>query len=126
MHPVCVIASEAAGSHDAVNVGVMLQFLVPGVEDTEEADLGAEMPGIGGDLDQCLSTGAEQQSIDQFFVLQSQRRQLMGKREDDMRVRRCEQFAASRGQPTVTRLALTLGAVPVPARVIGDGPMTAS
>ena len=94
--------------------------------DTEEADLGAEMPGIGGDLDQCLGTGAEQQSIDQLFVLQSQRRQLMGKREDDMRVRRCEQFAASRGQPTVTRLALTLGAVPVPARVIGDGPMTAS
>ena len=116
MHPVRVIPSEAAGGYDAVNVGVMLQLLVPGVEDAEEADLGTEMPGICGDLEQRLGAGAEQQPIDQFFVLQGERPQLMGKREDDMSVGRCEQFGASRGQPAVARLALTLRAMPVTAR----------
>jgi hypothetical protein len=114
-HPVRVIPREAARSDDAVHVGVMLQLLIPGVEDAEEADLGAEMPGICGDLDQRLGARAEQQAIDQFFVLQGERRQLMGKRKDDMGIRRCEQFGSARGQPAVTHLALTLRAVPVSA-----------
>ena len=45
-HPVRVIARQAAGGDDAVNVRMMLQLLIPGVEDAEEADLGAEMPGV--------------------------------------------------------------------------------
>jgi hypothetical protein len=115
MHPVRVIPREAARSDDAVNVGVVLQLLVPGVEHAEEADFGAEMPGIGGYLKQRLRARAEQQTINQFFVLQGERSQLMGKREDDMSVGRCEQFGASRCQPAVARLALTLRAVPVSA-----------
>ncbi len=115
VHPVRVIVGEAAGGHDAVNMRMVLQLLIPGVEDAEETDLGAEVPGIRGDLDQCLGAGAEEQSVDHFFVLQCQRRQLMGKREDDMRVGHRQQFGASRGQPAVARLALALRAVPVTA-----------
>jgi hypothetical protein len=110
-----VIPREAARSDDAVNVGVMLQLLIPGVQDAEEADLGAEMTGISCDLKQRLRARAKQQAIDQFFVLQGERRQLMGKREDDVSVRRCKQFGTSRCQPAVARLALTPGAVPVAA-----------
>lgn len=115
MHPARVIPREPAGSNDAVNVGVMLQLLIPGVEDAEEADLGAETPVICCDLKQRLRAGAKQQAIDQFFVLQGERRQLMGKREDDMSVRHSKQFGAARGQPAVARLELTLRAVPVTA-----------
>jgi hypothetical protein len=115
MHPVRVIPREASGSHDAMDMGMMLELLIPGVENAEEADLGAEMTGICGDFKQRLCARAEKQAIDQFFVLQGQRRQLMGEREDDMSVGRCEQFGASRGQPAIARLALTLWAVPVAA-----------
>jgi hypothetical protein len=62
------------------------------VKDAEKADLGAEMPGVGGNFDQCVGTGAEQQSVDHFFVLQSQRCQLMGEREDDMSIGCRKQF----------------------------------
>jgi hypothetical protein len=56
------------------------------VQDTEKADLGAEMSGVGGDFDQCVGTGAEEQTVDHFFVLQRQRCQLMGERENDMSI----------------------------------------
>jgi hypothetical protein len=124
-HPMHVIPRQAAGGHNAVNVGMMLELLIPGVKDTEKADVGTEMLGIGGNFDQCFRAAAEQQTIDHCFVLQGQRRQLMGKREDDMRIRCGEQFTMSRRQPAVARLALTLWAVPVAARVERDGTMAA-
>jgi hypothetical protein len=91
-----VILGQAAGGNDAVNVGMMLQLLIPGMEDAEEPDFGAEMLGVGGDFQQRLSTAAEQQSVDYFFVLQGQRPQLVGKRKHDMSVRRGEQLGATR------------------------------
>jgi hypothetical protein len=39
---------------------MMLQLLIPCVEDAEEADLGAEMPGVRGNFDQGLSAAAKQ------------------------------------------------------------------
>jgi hypothetical protein len=96
------------------------------VKDTEKADLGAEVSGVGGNFDQCVGTGAEQQSVDHFFVLQSQSSQLMGERENDMSIGCREQFRASRGQPTIARLVLTFWAVPVAAGIIGEDTMTAA
>jgi len=96
------------------------------VQDTEKADLGAEILGVRGNFDQCVGAAAEQQRVDYRFVLQGQRGQLMGQREDDMRIGCSEQFSVSRGQPAVARLALTLWAVPVAAGIIGDGTMAAA
>jgi hypothetical protein len=96
------------------------------VKDTEKADFGAEVCGIGGNFNQCVGTGAEQQTVDHFFVLQSQSCQLMGERENDMSIGCRKQFRASRCQPTIARLVLTLWAVPVAAGIIGDGTMTAA
>ena len=42
-----------------MNVRMSLEFLVPGMEDAEEPDLGAEMLGIAGDLAQRLGAGPE-------------------------------------------------------------------
>jgi hypothetical protein len=89
--------------------------LIPGVEHAEKADLRAEMFGGGGNFDQCVGAAAEQQTVDHCFVLQGQRSQLMRQREDDMSIGCSEQFRASRSQPAVARLALTLWAMPVAA-----------
>jgi hypothetical protein len=45
-----VIWSKTASGNYAVNMRVMLQSLVPGVEHAEEADLGSKVPRIAGDL----------------------------------------------------------------------------
>ena len=66
------------------------------MKDAEEADLGAKMVGVRGHFDQGVSAAAEQHTVDQFFVLQGQRGQLMGEREDDMSIGCSEQFTASR------------------------------
>ena len=126
VYPVRVIPRDATSGDDAVHVGVMLQLLIPGVEDAEESDLGAEMPGVRGNLINVSGARAKQQVIDHFFILQGERCQLVGEREDDMSVGHGEQFGAARGQPAVARLALTLRAVPVAAGVIGDGAMPAT
>ena len=71
--------------------------------------------GVGGDGNQRLGAATEQQARRPIPCLQGQRRQLVGKCKHDMGVRCSEQLGATRGQPAVARLALTLWAVPVAA-----------
>jgi len=47
-NPAGVIVGESAGGNDAVDMGMKLQFLIPGMQHAEEADLGAEMPRVTG------------------------------------------------------------------------------
>src|SRR5271157_4662624 len=51
-NPVGVIQRQPAGRDDTVNMGMKLQLLVPGMQHTEEADLGTETSGIAGDLEE--------------------------------------------------------------------------
>jgi hypothetical protein len=102
-------------------MGMKLEFLVPGVEHTEEADLGAEMSGVASDLQERFCTGTKQQTIDHFFVLQSQRSQLWRQSEHDMDVGRGEQFAAPCLDPAFASARLTLRAMAIAATVIRDG-----
>ena len=98
-----------------------LEFLVPGMEHAEEADLGSEMGGMAGDFQQSFGAGSEQQTIDDFLVLQSQRSQLRRQGEDDVDVGRGQQFTTTRRDPAFTCTGLTLRAVPVATAVVGDG-----
>jgi hypothetical protein len=68
-HPMGMVARQTAGSYDAVNMGMMLELLIPRMQNAEEADLGAEAPGVCGNFDESLCAAAEQQSVDHFFVL---------------------------------------------------------
>lgn len=45
-----MIRSEAAGSDDAVDMGMKLQSLIPGMKDAEEADLCTQMARSARDL----------------------------------------------------------------------------
>ena len=71
--PAGVIEGEPTGRDDTVDMGMKLEFLVPGVKHAEEADLGSEMSGIASDFEKSFCAGTKQQSIDQFFVLPGQR-----------------------------------------------------
>src|SRR6266853_6378959 len=102
-------------------MGMMLQFLVPGMQDAEESDLSAEMLGVSGDLDQRLGADAEQQTIHHFLVLQGQWRQFVRESENDMGIARGQQFGTARLKPAVARVTLTPRAMAVPA---GNGELS--
>jgi hypothetical protein len=53
-------------------MGMMLQPLIPGMEQAEEADLGSKVSRIASNLEQSGRTAAEQQAIDQPPVLERQ------------------------------------------------------
>jgi hypothetical protein len=114
-----------SGGNHAVDMGMMLESLVPGMEHAEETDLGAEVTRIAGDLQQSCSTGVKQQVVDQPFILQCERSQLPRQGEDDVHVAGGQQLSFPRLEPAQARVALALGAVPVSARVIRDGSMSA-
>ena len=88
-----MIRCQSASSDHAVNVRMMLQPLVPGVEHAEEADLRTEVSRIACDLKQRGGTGTEQQAIDQPLVLQRKRSQFTRHREDRMDVAGRQQLA---------------------------------
>jgi hypothetical protein len=77
-NPTRVIERQSAGGHDTMHVRVMFEFLIPGVEHTEEADLGAEMFGIASDCEEGCSTVLQQEMVQQFLVLQGEWRHFMG------------------------------------------------
>jgi len=77
-NPTRVIERQSAGGHHTMGMGVMFEFLIPGVEHTEEADFGAEMLGIASDFEEGFGASLQQQMVQDFLVLQGERRQLMG------------------------------------------------
>ena len=110
-----MVWSKSAGSKHAVDMGMMLQTLIPGVEHAEETDLRAKMPGIASDLQESLSAGLKQEAINQLLVLESKRSKLAWQREDDMDVGRRQKLPFTRLEPALARVALALGTVPVAA-----------
>ena len=120
-NPAGVIERESAGGDNAMDMRMKLELLVPGMQHAEEADLSPEMGGVASDFEQSFCAGTKQQTIDYFFVLQSQGRQLGRQGEDDVDVGRGQQFTTTRRDPAFTRTGLTLRAVPIAATVVGDG-----
>jgi hypothetical protein len=62
--PVFAVRGQPAASYDAMHVRMMQQILPPRVQDRYEADLGAQMFGVGGDRAQRLGAGAKQQIVE--------------------------------------------------------------
>src|ERR1700733_11347578 len=102
-------------------MGVVLESLSPSVEHTQETDLRPQMLWIGSDLQQSRSTGAEQEVINNLFVLESEPRQLVRDGEDHVHVLHRKQFLAALGEPLITSVSLALRTVPRAARVEGGG-----
>jgi len=98
-----------------MNMRVMLQILPPRMKHAEKADLRSQVFRIGRDLDQRFSARPEQKIVESLLVLQCQRRQVMWKREDHMKVRNFEQVFSAFSQPLFAGVGLTLRAVPIPA-----------
>ena len=90
---------------------MVLQGLAPGMEDGGHAELGAEMLGVG--------RAAEQDGIDDGFVLEGN---LSGGRrqgEDDVEIRHGKEFGLPFGEPLRACRALALRAMPITTEAMG-------
>ena len=74
----------AAGNDERGAMRVMGERRAPGVQHGDQADLGAQMLGVGGDGAQRLGRGLEQQIIDSGLVLERDRADRRRQGEDDV------------------------------------------
>src|ERR1700730_13681057 len=123
--PAAPVRRWPATRHDAVDMGMMMQVLSPGVQDGHQPDLGAEMPGIGSDDAQRLGGGREQDAIDDGLTVEWDLGDRGRHSEDDVQVRHRQQLGSSVGQPLSTRQPLALRAMPVAAGIVGDAKLAA-
>ncbi len=84
--PVRPVSRDAAAGDDAVDVGMVLEILAPGMLDGKDGDFGTEVPGRGGDLAKGLGRSLEQDAVDEPLVQQGERSDLPGNCEDDVEV----------------------------------------
>jgi hypothetical protein len=115
-NPGSVIGRQSTGWNNAMNVWMVFEFLIPGVQHAEETDISTEVLGIAGDFKQGFGTGAEQQTVNDLLVLQGQWSEQVRQRENNMGVARGKEFLPTGGPPAFARVALAFWAVPVSAR----------
>ena len=108
-----------------MNVRMVLQRLTPGMEHRGDADLRAQIPGVGGDGGERLGGSAEQDRIDRGLVLEGDLARQRRQGEDDVEVRHRQQFGLSVREPFGARQPLALGAMAVAAGVVGDAHVAA-
>src|SRR5258708_9083550 len=68
MDPVGMAQRESTRWEHTMDMGMMLEPLIPGVQHAEETDLGAQMPGIASHFEPGRRAGAEQQVVDDLLV----------------------------------------------------------
>src|SRR6266699_3811463 len=88
------------------------------MQDRKEADVGRQVARISGYLEQGLGTGAEQEVIENFFVLQRQWGELVRESEDNVDIGDGQKFTLPSHDPPVASATLTLGAMAIAATVI--------
>src|ERR1017187_88797 len=84
--PVGVIERKSTGGDHAMDMGMKLQPLIPGVQHPEETDLGAQTSGLGSHFEQSCGADAKQQVVDELLVLQGEWCQFPRQSENDMHV----------------------------------------
>ena len=107
----------------------------PAVEHRGGADASAEVLGIvglqptgltrGGDREQGFGRRAEQQVVEHRLVLVGDRSDLGGQREDHVEIADRQQIGFAGRKPILRRRALTLWAMAIAARVVGDAAVAA-
>ena len=85
-----------------------------------DADVGAEMLGIGCDRQHGLGRGFEQQVVDDRLVLVGDIGDRSRQCEHDVKVADGQQLRLTLGEPCLGGSALALGAVPVAAAIVDD------
>src|SRR5271155_3993265 len=104
---------------------MMGQRRTPGMENGYGADASAQVLGIGRDRDQGLGRSLEQDVVDRRLVVIGDDGDGCRQRENEAIMGNRQEFGLPFGEPSSGRRALTLRAMAVAARVVGDDLMGA-
>ena len=85
--PPGVVESQAGGGNDVVDMRVMLEVLSPGMEHSEESDVGSQVLGITCQFEHGCGAGAAEQIVELPLVLENESGQLVWQGEDVVEVR---------------------------------------
>ena len=110
-----MIEGQSACRNDAVNMWMVLELLSPGMEHTEEANLGTQVFGIAGDLDQSISAQTQQQRVNELLVLECELCQETRHGENDVGIGNGKKFFPSPLDPAQAGVGLAFGAMPITA-----------
>ena len=106
-------------------MGMMDERLAPGVQDGEEADLGAEVAGVGRYGAKRLGDGPEEETVDDGLVLGGDLGDRRGHGEDDVEVLGGKQVRPAPFEPRGAGQRLTGRTMAVATGVVPHAPMTA-
>src|ERR1017187_10131259 len=102
-----------------MQMGMNLEFLSPGVQHGEEADLSPYRLGGSGDDLQSFCRGLEEDAVDHILVLISDGGNLFRSGEDHVKVRDVEKLRLPILDPLRPRETLALGAMAIAAAIVG-------
>src|SRR3974377_1112407 len=71
--PVALVQRQSAPRHDAMDVRMEVEFLSPGVERHEHTDLGPQVFGISGQLNQGFRSSLHQQAVNYAGIVKGDR-----------------------------------------------------
>ncbi len=99
---------------------MMRQRLPPCVQNSDDADLGAEPPRVGGERRHRFGRRREQDRVDDGLVLERDGGDRRGQCEHDVEIGNRQKLRLACGKPLRPRHALTLRAMAVAAGIVGD------
>ena len=92
-------------------MGMNLEVLSPGVQESKETDLGPQMLGVSRNRLQGFCRGLEEDAVDNFLILVSDRGDLCRHGKDHMKIGDCQKFGLPVLDPLRPRQTLAFGAV---------------
>ena len=78
--PLLAIGREAAGGHQIMDMGMVVEMARPGLQDTDEAERATDPTGVAGEFLQGRSGSAEQEIVHQLLVAAAELSQGVGER----------------------------------------------
>ena len=115
-----MIGSQTAARDDAVHMDVVIQLLVPGMEDLDDAGSCAEELMVCGKFQERIGTASMEEAIKERLIAIKQGVEFMGQGKNDMEVRGIDDFGTPPIHPDFLIDSLAVRAVTVSAGIIVD------
>jgi len=97
---------------------MVVQLLVPGMEDLDDAGLGTEILLVRGQLQERFGTASMEEAVKKVLVAVNERVQFMGKGEDHMEIGGVNHLGPAPVHPDFLKNSLAVGAVTVAAGIV--------
>ena len=113
-----VVRSQPSAREDAVHMNMVIQFLVPGMEDLDDPGLGAKIFLICAQFQKCFCAALMEQAVKEPLIAINQGIEFVGKSKHYMEVRGIYDFRPALIDPDFFKDSLAVGTVPVPAGIL--------